>query len=79
MKKMFKKSQKVKIFILENLFENNNKEQNKNDEACEEIENFCNNKYSPDKKEKFLNYYLSLICNDCLLSKKYNEKNNLDV
>ena len=65
-------------FIM-NLFENNNKEQNKNDEACEEIENFCNNKYSPDKKEKFLNYYLSLICNDCLLSKKYNEKNNLDV
>ena len=68
-------------FIMD-LFENkinNINEQNKNDEICEEIENFSNNKYSPEKKEKFFDYYLLLVCNDCLLSKKINELKNLDV
>ena len=68
-------------FIM-NLFENkinNINGQNNNDEICEEIENFSNNKYSPEKKEKFFDYYLLLVCNDCLLSKKMNELQNLNI
>ena len=68
-------------FIMD-LFENkinNINEENNNDEICEEIENFSNNKYSPEKKEKFFDYYLLLVCNDCLLSKKINELQNLNV
>ena len=68
-------------FIMD-LFENkinNINGQNNNDEMCEEIENFSNNKYTPEKKEKFFDYYLLLVCNDCLLSKKMNELQNLNI
>ena len=68
-------------FIMD-LFENkinNINEQNINDEICEEIEKFSNNKYSSEKKEKFFDYYLLLVCTDCLLSKKINELQILNI
>ena len=63
-------------FIMD-LFENNNKRQNRDDEICEEIENFSKNKFSPEKKEKFFYHYFLLLCNDSLLDKKYKEIQNL--
>ena len=65
-------------FIM-NLFENNNvNEPNKNEEICEEIEKFSKNNYSSEKKEKFIYFYLLLVSNDCLLSKKIKEFQNLN-
>ena len=65
-------------FIM-NLFENNNvNELNKNEEICEEIEKFSRNNYSSEKKEKFIYFYLLLVSNDCLLSKKIKEFQNLN-
>ena len=65
-------------FIM-NLFENNNvNEPNKNEEICEEIERFSKNNYSSEKKEKFIYFYLLLVSNDCLLSKKIKEFQNLN-
>ena len=65
-------------FIM-NLFENNNvNEPNKNEEICEEIEKFSRNNYSSEKKEKFIYFYLLLVSNDCLLSKKIKEFQNLN-
>ena len=64
-------------FIMD-LFENNNKGQNRNDEICEEIENFSKNKFSSEKKEKFFYYYFLFLCNDSLLDKKYKEKQGVN-
>ena len=62
-----------------NLFENNNvNEPNKNEEICEEIEKFSKNNYASEKKAKFIYLYLLLVSNDCLLSKKIKEFQNLN-
>ena len=65
-------------FIMD-LFENNNKGQNGDEEVCEEIENFSKNNFSPEKKEKFFYHYFLLLCNDSLLDKKYKEKRSLKL
>ena len=65
-------------FIMD-LFENNNKGQNEDNEICEEIENFSKNNFSPEKKEKFFYHYFLLLCNDSLLDKKYKEKRSLKL
>ena len=60
-----------------NFYNTDIKEQNKIDEIYEKIENFANQNYSVDKKEKFNNFYLLLIPLEYQLREKEKELKNI--